>query len=153
MYVTYKSRIIEGKFGNYQICNLKDCEGRSGTINLYKYNIDKLEISKIYKIERIKKTAIKSDHGPRLATTNFTKITDVTEAKAAVFAHVQLGDKRVKGQCILFSDLLSYKACTKHNTKLDTSGECGRCGQSNKGKLERYSLYCKIQKTPEIDIR
>ena len=110
MYVTSKLKIINGKYINYQICNLKDCEGGSGTINLYKYNIDKLEISKIYKIERIKKTAIKSDHGPRLATTNFTKITDVTEAKAAVFAHVQLGDKRIKGECILFSDLLCYKA-------------------------------------------
>jgi hypothetical protein len=48
VYVTTKSRTIDGKYGPYQICNIKDYEGSSLTINLYKHNINRLEVNKVY---------------------------------------------------------------------------------------------------------
>ena len=63
VYVTTKSRLIEGKYGSYQICNLKDTDGNSSSINLYKQNINKLDVNSIYILENIKKTSIKTDNG------------------------------------------------------------------------------------------
>ena len=53
--VTSVSREIEGKYGSYQICNLRDCNGTASSINLYKTNVGKLEIHKVYRITKIKK--------------------------------------------------------------------------------------------------
>ena len=97
-YVTTTSRIIDGKFGSYQICNLVDYDGNSLAINLYKSNINRLEINNIYKLEKIKKTTIKSDNDKlRMATTIFTKITDVTYSEATLFSDVKIADEKIKG--------------------------------------------------------
>ena len=129
-YVTSASRTIEGKYGAYQICNLVDYDGNTLAINLYKSNINKLEIHKAYKLEKIKKTAIKSDNGKlRLATTNFTKILDATTGEADLFADVKIADKKLQGTCLMFNNLNIYKSCKKHMTRLD-DGICGECGQT-----------------------
>ena len=132
-YVTSASRSIEGKYGAYQICNLVDYDGNSLAINLYKTNINKLEINQIYKLEKIKKTTIKSDNNVlRMATTNFTKISDATPSEVDLFTDVKIADKKIKGICIMFNNLLFYKSCKKHTTKLDDDGTCAKCGQLEK---------------------
>jgi hypothetical protein len=74
VYVTTKSRHKDGKYGSYQICNIKVYEGSSLTINLYKHNINILEVNMVYTLDKIKKTAIKTDSGIIIATTNFKQL-------------------------------------------------------------------------------
>ena len=141
-YVTTASRIIDGKYGSYQICNLVDYDGNSLAINLYKSNINKLEINKIYKLEKVKKTTIKSDNEKlRMATTNFTKITDATPSEVILFNDVKIADKKILGTCIMFNNLDLYKSCKKHKTKLDDEGMCAQCGQLEK-KDEIVDFRC-----------
>ena len=127
-YVTSASRIIEGKYGQYQICNLVDSDGNTLAINLYKANINKLEVNKIYKLEKIKKTTIKTDSKLRMATTNFTKIVKPTQKEMDLFEHVNIADKKIQGICLMFNNLNYYKACKMHQTKLDDDGSCSQCG-------------------------
>ena len=131
-YVASASRIIEGKYGPYQICNIIDYEGGSLAINLYKSNINKLEVNQIYKLEKIKKTTIKTDSKLRMATTNFTKIVEATQNDIDLFADVEIADNKIEGVCIMFNDLNYYKTCKKHMNKLEDDGCCSQCGQTEK---------------------
>ena len=132
VYITTKSRIIDGKYGSYQICNIKDTEGSSLTINLYKQNIDRLEVNKVYTLEKIKKTTIKTDSGVRMSTTNFTKIRNASQYQIDLFSNVQIADHKISGVCVMFNDLSFYKTCKKHLTKLGDDDSCTHCGQIDK---------------------
>ena len=55
VYITTKSRVIDGKFGEYQICNMVDHEGTTFSINLYKQHVDKLEPNQVYVLQKVKK--------------------------------------------------------------------------------------------------
>ena len=137
VYVTSASRKIDGKFGSYQICNIVDCDGSKAAINLYKSYIDKLETNKIYYLEKIKKTTIKSgDDKLRLATTNFTKITEGSKSEVEIFADVQIADKKLEGICQMFVDLDVYTCCKKHLSKLDDDGCCPHCGKVDNDMIE-----------------
>ena len=127
-YITSVSRTIQGKYGDYQICNLKDNHGTSLTMNVYKQNVNKLEANKVYRLKKLKKTAIKSESGPRIATTNFTKTQDATYAEVKLFDNVQLGDAQVTGSCVMINNFHYYKSCKKHYTKLDEESQCTVCG-------------------------
>lgn len=148
VYVTSTSRKIDGKFGPYQICNIVDCDGSQAAINLYKSFIDKLEANKVYRIEKLKKTTIKSsDEKLRLGTTNFTKITEVSKSEAALFDDVKIADEKLEGICIMFNNLDLYQCCKKHNSKLDDDGCCSQCGhlENNNKKVDfRCSLVIEV---------
>ena len=137
VYVTSTSRKIDGKFGSYQICNIVDCDGSKAALNLYKSYIDKLETNKIYYLEKIKKTTIKSaDDKLRMATTNFTKITAGSKSEAEIFADVKIADEKVEGICQMFVDLDLYRCCKKHLSKLDDDGCCPHCGKVENDMIE-----------------
>ena len=152
-YVTSSSRIIDGKFGPYQICNLVDFDGNTVAINLYKSNINKLEINKIYKLEKIKKTGIKSDNDKlRMATTNFTKISDAAPREVELFSDVKIADKKLQGTCIMFNQLHFYKCCKKHMAKLDDEGNCPHCGQiDEQGKSADFRCSLVIDNPEDVD--
>ena len=132
VYVTSKSRIIEGKFGNYQICNIVDHEGSNFSINLYKQHVDKLDANQVYKLQKVKKTTIQTDTGIRMATTNLTKIHKATPDQIDVFSDVKIADKKIDGTCVMFNDFNYYKSCKKHSTKIDEDGKCYSCGDLGK---------------------
>ena len=143
VYVTTKSRNIDGKYGAYQICNLKDFDGNSASINLYRQHLNKLEVNKVYTLEKIKKTEINTDSGIRMATTNFTKIKVATQAQIEIFAEVDIADHKITGTCVMFNDLSYYKSCNKHLSRLSDDGCCSDCGHIGKddGKVDfRCSL-------------
>ena len=143
VYVTTKSKTIDGKYGSYQICNMKDYEGNALSINLYKQNMNRLEVNKVYKLQKIKKTTIKTETGLRMATTNFTKIKDASTEESDIFADVQIADHVIEGLCIMFNNLSYYSSCKKHLTKLSEDSCCQECGQIGKedGKTDfRCSL-------------
>lgn len=128
VYVTTKSRIIEGKFGNYQICNIIDHEGSTFSINLYNHHVDKLDRNHVYLLQKVKKTTITTDTGIRMATTNFTKIHNATPDQNDVFKDVKIADKKIDGTCIMFTDLNYYRSCKKDLSKIDEDGKCYNCG-------------------------
>ena len=142
-YVTSASRIIEGKYGSYQICNLVDCDSNSLAINLYKANINKLEVNKIYKLEKIKKTNIKTDNKLCMATTNFTKIVEPQKKEIELFDHVDIADKKIQGICLMFNNLNYYKTCKMHQTKLDDHGSCSQCGTKENDEA-REDFRCSL---------
>ena len=122
VYVTTKSRNIDGKYGAYQICNLKDNVGNSSSINLYRQHLNKLVVNKVYTLEKIKKTAINTDSGIRMATTNFTKIKVATQEQIEIFDDVDIADHKITGTCVMFNDLSYYKSCNKHLSRLSEDG-------------------------------
>ena len=129
VYVTTTSRVIEGKFGDYQICNIVDHEGTTFSINLYKQHVGKLEANQVYVLQKVKKTTINTDTGIRMATTNVTKIHEATPDQIDVFSDIKLADKMIHGVCMMFSDFNYYRSCKKHLTKLDEDGKCLNCGE------------------------
>ena len=143
VYVTTKSKHIDGKYGSYQICNLKDLEGSSSSINLYKQNIDKLEVNKMYTLEKIKKTTIRTDSGIRMATTNFTNIKAATPDQIHLFDDIEIADYKIAGTCLMFNELSYYKSCKKHLTKLDGEGCCSNCGQ-NENDVGKVDFRCSL---------
>ena len=156
-YVTSVSRTIEGKYGEYKICNLKDIHGTSLTMNVYKQNVNKIEANKVYRLKKMKKTTINTESGLRIATINFTKIQDATYAEVTLFDNVQLGDKQVTGSCVMINNLHYYKSCNKHHTKLDEKSQCTVCGDGGKqsGNMDfRCGLLIEIEDEEEkiVDI-
>ena len=132
VYVTSASRLIDGKYGQYQICNIVDIDGNTIAINLYKSNINKLVINKVYKISKIKKTTLGNDSKLRIATTNFTKIVDGSQGELDFFKDVKIADKKIDGICLMFNNFHCYKSCKKHPSKLDDNGNCNHCQNFNK---------------------
>ena len=105
-YVTSVSREIAGKYGNYQICNLRDCHGVASSINLYKNNVGKLQMHSVSRITKIKKTAITSTDGIRMATTSFTTIAAAAAGSSELdlFKDTKVADKTVTGTCLMVND-------------------------------------------------
>ena len=128
-YVTSVSKVIEGKYGNYQIVNLRDCIGSKVSINLYTKYVNAVEVNKVYRIEKIKKTAINDDSGLRLATTNYTKIDDASTEETDLFKNTKIADKSIEGTCVMFNEYQYYKSCATHSSKLDDKSHCTRCGE------------------------
>ena len=103
-----------------------------------------MEVNKAYKLEKIKKTGIKSENGKlRLATTNFSKISHATPNETNLFADVKIADKKLQGTCMMFNNLHLYKSCNKHLTKLDDDGTCGQCGLSSEN-IESADFRCSL---------
>ena len=142
-YVTSASKKIDGKYGPYQICNLVDYEGSQISINLYKSHLNKLEVNKVFKLEKIKKTTIQTDTKLRMATTNFTKIVEATPSEVELFSDVKIADKKLEGICIMFNNLSCYTTCTRHLSKLNEHGSCNQCGQSEKDE-GRADFRCSL---------
>ena len=143
VYVTSASRIIDGKYGEYQICNIVDTDGSSIAINLYKSNINKLVINKVYKISKIKKTNLSNDNKLRIATTNFTKIVDGSQGELDFFKDVKIADEKIDGIYLMFNNLHHYKSCKKHQSKLDDSGNCNHCKNFN-NQDEKTDFVCSL---------
>ena len=137
-YVTTVSRMIDGKYGMYQICNIKDCHGTTLTINLYKENTGKLNPNTVYRIKNIKKTTIQTNSTLRLGTTTLTTIREAKEEETKLFANTMIADKKIDAECAMFNEFSYYKSCRQHNAKLTENGQCKVCGQVEKddGKLD-----------------
>ena len=52
IYIATVSRLIDGKFGAYRICNIKDKTSQSLTLNLYSPNVEKLQDNQVYKLTK-----------------------------------------------------------------------------------------------------
>ena len=152
VYVTTTSRVIEGKFGDYQICNIVDHEGTTFSINLYKQHVGKLEANQVYVLQKVKKTTIKTKTGIRIETTNVTKVHEATPDQIDVFSDVKFADKKIHGVCLMFNDFSYYQSCKKHLTKIDEDGKCLNCGDIKKedSKLD-FRCNLMIEHSKESD--
>lgn len=150
VYVQTKSRKIDGAYGPYQICNIVDYESNKFSINLYKNNVDKLEVDQVYMLQKIKKTSIRTETGIRMATTNFTRIKKASPDQSGVFKDVKLADEKITGTCLMFSDLSYYASCKKHLTKLSENKCCPECGEVDENEI-KMDLRCKMIVEDEND--
>ena len=54
IYVTSVSRKINGKYGDYQILNVRDLSGDKAVMYVYRQFVEKLVVNKVYMIEKLK---------------------------------------------------------------------------------------------------
>jgi hypothetical protein len=127
--VITKSRIISTNKGNYQICNIKDANGDTASINLYSKHLNKLEQFQIFTITNLRKGEInKNDQTKmRLHSTGFTKIEVGTMEDSVNFQNIGNGDESITGVVIGFGDIAIYQSCKVHYNKLDDDLKCPKC--------------------------
>ena len=145
VYVTSKSRLIDGTYGKYRICNLRDNASVALTLSLYEPHIEKLEEHEVYKITKLKKVVMKTDESVRLATTKYTKIEKASPNEVALFTNIKIAENVVEGSCIMYTNLTSYQSCQKHQSKLDVDGECERCQAKIDQEKSFQDFYCNLQ--------
>ena len=130
--VISKSKIISSKYGNYQICNLKDFTGKKTSLNVYSKFIDKLEPYCIFTVKNLRRGSLTKDGNMemRLHTTNYTLIDEGSSDDVELFKTVRNGDATVEGKLIGYGDIVYYSSCQIHLTKLDASDYCKKCETS-----------------------
>ena len=147
------SRLIDGKFGNYRICNIRDKSGQALTLSLYDPHVEKLQDDTVYRLTKLKKSILKNDGLTRLNTTKYTQIDRVSQEEEELFQGIQVADSVIEGCCVMYSNYSSYSACPKHYTKLDEDGECLGCKTKIKQGDAVTDFHCllltRIQKTLE----
>ena len=130
VYVTSMSRPITTMYGNYKIANLIDSSETKLAINLYKTNVNKMNLNNAYILEQTKVMKAK-DGGPiRLATTNYTKIIPASNQAKNLFKTMKIVDEFITGTCVMFTNLNIFKTCTNHQTKIDQEGICPGCNKT-----------------------
>ena len=124
--VISQSRVITTERGKYQICNLKDVNGDSTSINLYNKYINCLTPFKIYRLMNLKKGEVtKNDETKmRLHTTGFTKIEDGNMEDSMNFQNVSNADGSITGEVIGFGEISMYESCKIHLKKIDEDKNC-----------------------------
>ena len=145
VYVTTVSRLIESKYGNYRICNLRDRASESMAINLYSPHVDKLEANQVYVIRKVKKITMKTDGTVRLATLKHSQIGNGSKEENNQFQNVRIAEKSVEGFCIMFSNMSTYIACPLHLTKLDQNMTCAGCEKSIPEDKAIIDFHCLLQ--------
>ena len=145
VYVTTVSRPIESKYGCYRICNLRDASSDSMAINMYSPHVDKLEANEVYVIQKLKKITMKTDGTTRLVTNKQSQIQKGVQEERDKFKNVNIADKMVQGCCVMFTNMSSYNACSKHLTKVDQYLTCLGC-EKTLGKDEMITdFHCMLQ--------
>ena len=145
VYVTTVSRPIESMFGYYRICNLRDQSRDSMIVNMYSPHVDKLESNEVYVMKKLKKITMKTDETTRLVTSKHSQIRKGSEAEKELFKNVQIAEKVVQGNCIMFTNLSSYNACVKHLIKLDQYMTCLRCQKTLTKEEIITDFHCMLQ--------
>ena len=127
--VGHTSRVIETARGNYQIAGLVDIDNDKMSINIYDSNLNKMEPANIYTLTKVKISTINEDgkFEKRLFTTKLTTISEASADNKAKFENVTLGQHKVTGTIIGFSELKSYNSCGIHWNKLSEDNLCVNC--------------------------
>ena len=156
------SRVIITAKGRYQICNVKDSTGDSGTLNIYSNYVNRLEPFSIYTFKNLKKGEVtKSDETKmRLHTTNFTKIESGSSEDVINFTNVSNGDETIIGQIVACGEVSLYKSCKLHYKKVDEENTCPKCeSQLTEKDLVidfRLEIYLEVHQNndeEEIDVK
>ena len=120
------SRIIQGKYGNYQICNFKDLKGNTGTLNIYNNKLlGQVEEGRVYTLKKIIKTAM--DKGTEKFTRLALKYGTASEAdkeESKQFDEVKLGEIELNGTAIGITD--AKVTCPEDNQTIE-DGACKTC--------------------------
>ena len=153
VYVTNVSRLIDGTYGKYRICKLRDTASVELSLSLYEPHVEKLEEHEVYRITKLKKVVLKSDGSVRLATTKYTKIVQGSSNEVALFANIQIAENVVEGPCIMYSNLSLYQSCPQHSLKLDVDGECVRCDAKIDPDKALSDFHCTLQIEVEEDVQ
>ena len=115
MYVVSVSRLIDGNFGKYRICNIRDTKSHALTLSLYEPHVEKLQDDQVYSMTKVRKTMI------------------------------QISDSVVEGSCVMYTTYSCYPACPKHYSKLDEDGECLGCKTKIKHEDAVKDFHCLLQ--------
>ena len=154
MYVVTVSRLIDGKYGQYRICNIRDKTSDPLTLNLYSPHINKLQDNQVYSITKLKKTILKNnDESVRLSTTKFSQIQNGTPEEELLFQDIQVADNVLEGCCIMYTNLYCYNSCPKHCTKLDEDLECLGCKMKINQEDVVKDFTCMLQIEDNDDLK
>ena len=151
MYVVSVSRAIDGTYGQYRICNIRDKTSHPLTLSLYAPHVDKLQDNQVYSMTKLKKNILKSDGSVRLGTTKYSQIQKVTQIEEELFKDIQIADNVVNGCCIMYTNLSSYNSCPKHMNKLDEDGECPSCKTKINQEDAKLDFHCLLQIEDNVD--
>ena len=141
--VTRMSKIIPTTSGHYQICGLKDIEGKNMSINLYDKFMNTVEVGNVFTATKIKKFNLKKDgqFQTRLSTTKFTSISKALQRDKLEFDNIGIADNSLDAIILGFSDINCYFSCAKHWNKIDDEGDCPVCN----GKPEKIQFDFKAK--------
>ena len=153
MYVVSVSRLIDGNFGKYRICNIRDTKSQALTLSVYEPHVEKLQDDQVYSMTKVKKTIMKNDGQTRLSTTKFTQIQKGSQNEEQLFNMIQISDSVVEGSCVMYTNLSCYLACPKHWSKLDDDGECLGCKTKIKHEDAVQDFHCLLQIEDGEDIK
>ena len=124
------SRIIQGKYGNYQICNFKDLKGNSGILNIYNNRLlGEIEEGKVYTFKNIYKTSIDKGYEKftKLALKKYGAASEGDKDESKQFDQVKLGEIEVSGTVIGITD--AKMTCPEDNQAIE-DGACKTCKKS-----------------------
>ena len=149
------TRILQSKFGKYQIADLMDIEGNKASINLYDGSYGKMEFEKIYTMTKVKKILPRKEDSVelRLVTSKFTKIVEANENDALQFANLSIGNSQIDGTIIGFSDINHYKSCVDHWKKLDDDDYCPLCKGPSPNIKDDFHTDLYIQDSNSDDLK
>ena len=139
------SRVIDGMYGEYQICNMRDTSSTPLSLSLYKPHVKKLRDNQVFSLTKVKKNILKHDGAIRLSTTRYTQIQKGNSSEEKLFQDVQVADHIIEGSCVMYTNLTHYKACSKHFTKLRDDGECERCQVKIDEADVQHDFHCLLQ--------
>ena len=143
------SRTISTQFGDYKICNISDVTNTSLSMNLYPPHLDCFVKNNVYTIKNLKKITMKNGE-KRLMTCRYTKITPANTEEEKLFNKNKPVKSEIEGYCIMFTDLICYKSCPIHNTKIENNNFCIGC--KKKISVSEKNFRCLIYiDTKELD--
>ena len=145
VYVVSVSRVIDGTYGEYQICNMRDTSSTPLTLSLYKPHVKKLQDNQVYSLTKVKKNILKNDGAVRLSTTKYSQIQKGSSLEEKMFQNVQVADHIIEGSCVMYTNLSHYKACSKHFTKLTDDGKCEGCQVKIDEADVKHDFHCLLQ--------
>lgn len=151
VYVTTVSRPIESKYGCYKICNLRDKSSAAMAINMYAPHVDRLEANAVYTMKKIKKITMKTDGSTRLTTNRYTQIQNGSQEERDVFKNVRVAENTIEGTCVMFTNMSTYNACTKHLIKLDQYLTCAGCQKKLTDEEINIDFHCMVQIEDDAD--
>ena len=146
------SRLINGRFGDYRILKIIDATNTTVSMNLYYPNLDKLEENQVFILTNLKKMIMKHDGSVRLSTTRFTKIKPANSDEEKLFDEYKVAKPVIEGCCIMYTDLVCYKSCPVHKTKLKVDGYCAGCEKKRSDPNNDFRCVVHIETSAQEDL-
>ena len=129
VFTTQISRKIEGAYGTYQIANITDLKGNTGSLNLYGARVGEMEPGQAYTLNKLTKSNIKKEEETDSRLT--IKYGTVKKGDNEKFEDVKLGEHKVEGQVIGVVDIKEKQICKYDKEIVAEESNCQTCGEKD----------------------